>query len=124
LRRARSQGHRSRMVWFGAGTIDLDARVVRAANHDVSLTPTEFGILEHLVSHANHTVPSDELVKMLWGADPQRGVHSLRLFIRKLRQKLEPDPTRPQFLVTEPTVGYRLKVPVEALAPNPSEKPR
>jgi two-component system, OmpR family, KDP operon response regulator KdpE len=114
LRRTRLQGTGSRRLSFGAGTIDLDTRVVRGAHHDVRLTPTEYGILEYLASHANHTVPCDELVKMLWGADPQRGVHSLRLFIRKLRQKLEPDPTHPQFLVTEPTVGYRLKVPAEA----------
>ena len=85
------------------------------ADHDVRLTPTECGILEYLASHANQTVPCDELVKMLWGADPQKGVHSLRLFIRKLRQKLEPDPTHPQYLVTDPTIGYRLQVPTEAL---------
>jgi len=59
---------------------------------------------------------------MLWGADPQRGVHSLRLFIRKLRQKLEPDPTHPQYLVTEPTIGYRLKVPAETLSSRKSSR--
>jgi len=122
LRRARSQSNRPRRLWFGAGTIDLDARVVRAANHDVRLTPKEYGILEYLASHANHTVPCEELVKMLWGADPQRGVHSLRLFIRKLRQKLEPDPTHPQYLVTEPTIGYRLKVPAETLSSRKSSR--
>jgi two-component system KDP operon response regulator KdpE len=115
-RRSRSQGNRPRRLSVGAGTIDLDARMVRAANHDVRLTPTEYGILEYLASHANHTVPCEELVKVLWGADPQRGVHSLRLFIRKLRQKVEPDPTHPQYLVTEPTIGYRLKVPGETLS--------
>jgi two-component system, OmpR family, KDP operon response regulator KdpE len=116
LRRVRSQNNRARRLWFGASTIDLEARLVRAANHDVRLTPTECGILEYLASHANHTVPCDELVKMLWGEDPQKGVHSLRLFIRKLRQKLEPDPTHPQYLVTEPSVGYRLKVPAQVLS--------
>jgi len=113
LRRARSQDGRLRRLALGAGTIDLDARVVRARNQEIRLTPTECGILEHLVSHANQTVPSDELVRILWGADPQKGVHSLRLFIRRLRQKLEPDPTNPRFLITEPTVGYQLKIPTE-----------
>lgn len=113
LRRVRSHESRLRRLSLGAATIDLDARVVRAANYDIPLTPTEFGILEHLASHANHTVSCDELVKMLWGADPQKGVHSLRLFIRKLRQKLEPDPKHPQYLVTEPTIGYRLQVPAD-----------
>jgi two-component system, OmpR family, KDP operon response regulator KdpE len=116
LRRVRSQDSRLRRLSLGAGTIDLNARIVRAANHDFRLTPTECGILSHLVSHANQTVPCEELVKMLWGADPQKGVHSLRLFIRKLRQKLEPDPTHPRYLVTDPTIGYRLRVPAEGLA--------
>jgi two-component system, OmpR family, KDP operon response regulator KdpE len=116
LRRVRSQDSRLRRLSLGAGTIDLNARIVRAANHDFRLTPTECGILGYLVSHANQTVPCDELVKMLWGADPQKGVHSLRLFIRKLRQKLEPDPTHPQYLVTDPTIGYRLRVPAEGLS--------
>ncbi|HEV3331965.1 MAG TPA: response regulator transcription factor [Bryobacteraceae bacterium] len=115
LRRIRSQGSRPRLLSFGAGTIDLDARIVRVVDQTVRLTPTECGILEYLASHANQTVPCDELVKTLWGSDPQKGVHSLRLFIRKLRQKLEPDPTHPQYLVTDPTVGYRLQVPAEAL---------
>ena len=116
LRRFRSQDSRSRRLSLGAGTIDLEARVVRAANHDVRLTPTECGILEYLASHANQTVPCDELVRTVWGADSQKGVHSLRLFIRKLRQKLEPDPTHPQYLVTDPTVGYRLQVPAESVS--------
>ena len=111
VRRVRSRANRTRYLRFGTGTIDLDARVVKAANCNVRLTPTEYGILEYLAAHANHTVPCDELVQMLWGGDPLKGVHSLRLFIRKLRQKLEPDPTRPQYLVTDPAIGYRLKVP-------------
>lgn len=115
MRRFRSQDGRLRRLSLGEGIIDLDARIVRAGNQDVRLTPTECGILEYLAAHANQTVPCDDLVKMLWGADPQKGVHSLRLFIRKLRQKLEPDPTHPRYLITDPTIGYRLQVPAEAL---------
>ena len=86
------------------------------AGREIRLTPTECGILEHLASHVNQTVPCSDLVKMLWGPDPQKGVHSIRRFISKLRQKLEPDPAHPRYLVTEPAIGYRLRVPVETLS--------
>jgi two-component system KDP operon response regulator KdpE len=115
LHRLRSQDARLRQLSFGASIIDLEARMIRAGKDHIRLTPTECEILEYLASHVNQTVSFSELVKMLWGHDPQKGVHSLRLFIRKLRQKLEPDPTHPRFLVTEPMVGYRLQLPPQAL---------
>jgi len=116
LRRFRNHDSRLRRFPLGSGTIDLEARMVRGANRDTRLTPTECGILEHLASHMNQTVPSNDLVKTLWGSDPQKGVHSLRLFIRKLRNKLEPDPAHPRYLVTEPTIGYRLQVAPELVS--------
>ena len=112
LRRFRAQETRSRRVPFGSSVIDLEARLFRAPDHDVHLTPTECGILEYLSTHMNRTVHPSELVKMLWGTDPQKGVHSLRLFIRKLRQKIEPNPTHPIYLVTDPAMGYRLQLPI------------
>jgi two-component system, OmpR family, KDP operon response regulator KdpE len=116
LRRFRNHDSRLRQFPLGPGTIDLEARMVRGANRDTRLTPTECGILEHLASHMNQTVASTDLVKTLWGSDPQKGVHSLRLFIRKLRNKLEPDPAHPRYLVTEPTIGYRLQVAPELVS--------
>lgn len=109
LRRFRSQD-RLRLP-FREGTIDLEARTIRTAGREVRLTPTECGILRHLASHANRTVPCGDLIRALWGPDPRKGVHSLRLFISRLRQKLELDPAHPQYLVTQPTIGYRLQVP-------------
>jgi two-component system KDP operon response regulator KdpE len=115
LRRFRSRDTRLRQFPFGTGTVDLEARSIRAPQGYVRLTPTECGILEHLALHMNQTVPFRELVEILWGADPKKGVYSLRVFIRKLRKKLEPDPTHPVYLVTEPMTGYRLQAPVELL---------
>jgi two-component system, OmpR family, KDP operon response regulator KdpE len=109
LRRFRSQDASVRRFDFGSGIIDLEARRIVGAGRDARLTRTESGILEYLALHMNQTVPSIDLVKTLWGDDPQKGVHSLRLFIRKLRNKLEPDPAHPRYLVTEPTIGYRLQ---------------
>jgi two-component system, OmpR family, KDP operon response regulator KdpE len=114
LRRFRSQNASVRKFDFGSGIIDLEARRIVGAGRDTRLTRTECGILEHLALHMNQTVPSTDLVKTLWGDDPQKGVHSLRLFIRKLRNKLEPDPAHPQYLVTEPTIGYRLQTRPQA----------
>jgi two-component system KDP operon response regulator KdpE len=116
LRRSRSHDVRLRQLPFGTGIIDLEARIISSPEGHVRLTPTECGILEHLALHLNQTVPRSDLVKTLWGSDPQKGVHSLRLFIRKLRQKLEPDPTHPIYLITEPTIGYRLQAPLEGLS--------
>src|SRR5262245_12155741 len=90
--------------------IDFEARVIRSTAGPVRLTPTECSILEKLALHANQTVPRGDLVKSLWGSDPQKGVRSLRLFIRNLRQKLEPDPTHPIYLVTDLQIGYRLQL--------------
>jgi two-component system, OmpR family, KDP operon response regulator KdpE len=114
LRRFRSQNASVRRLSFGFGIVDLEARMILGNGRDARLTPTECGILEHLALHLNQTVPSIDLVRTLWGDDPQKGVHSLRLFIRKLRNKLEPDPAHPRYLVTEPAVGYRLQTGPEA----------
>ena len=114
LHRFRSHDTRLRQLSWGEDIIDLEARLARVAGREVHLTPTECGILENLALHANHTVPCDQLVRMLWGPDPRKGAHSLRLFISKLRHKLELDPANPQYLVTEPTVGYRLQFPTVA----------
>jgi two-component system, OmpR family, KDP operon response regulator KdpE len=114
LRRFRSQNASVRRFSFGFGIVDLEARMILGNGRDARLTPTECGILEHLALHLNQTVPSTDLVRTLWGDDPQKGVHSLRLFIRKLRNKLEPDPAHPRYLVTEPAVGYRLQTGPEA----------
>jgi two-component system KDP operon response regulator KdpE len=113
-RRFRSQHERLRRFALGDGIVDLEARLFSGRGYNLRLTPTECGILEHLSAHMNQTVPANELVKTLWGSDPQKGVHSLRLFIRRLRQKLEPDPPHPRYLVTDPGVGYRLQTPEDS----------
>ena len=111
LRRFRTQDGSLRRLVVGERTVDLEARLVTATGHKTRLTPTECGILECPAAHLNQTVPRNELIKRLWRFDPHKGVHSLRLFIRSLRHKIEPDPSHPQYLVTDPKFGYRLQVP-------------
>ena len=96
---------------MGPSTIDLDRHRIRTGTREIHLTPTECSLLGHLASRLNQTVPSAELVRALWGLDANKGVHSLRVFIKSLRKKIEPSPDSPQYLVTEPRLGYRLQVP-------------
>jgi len=98
-------------IKLGDKTVVLNARLVRGSFGDVRLTWLEYGILAHLLAHMNQTVPSVKLVRKLWPSDPTKGVHSLRAFIKNLRKKLEPDPARPQYIVTDRAIGYQLRIP-------------
>jgi two-component system KDP operon response regulator KdpE len=102
---------RPRSIILGHKTIDLDARRIRTGHQEIHLTPTECSLLAYLALHLNQTVPTTELVRTLWGLDASKGVHSLRASIGSLRQKIEPNPARPEYIVTELRIGYRLQVP-------------
>jgi Transcriptional regulatory protein, C terminal len=97
---------------LGKTLIDLKTHRIRSEGQNLPLTPSECLILRKLVAKLNHTVSRYELVELL--GDRHRGVHSLRPLIQSLRRKLEPDPAAPQYLVTEPTVGYRLQAGTQA----------
>lgn len=121
LRRFRARVVPLYQLSFGHTIIDLKEHLVRTGERQDHLTRTQCGILDYLAAHPNQTVPCKDLVKVLWGSDPRKGPHSLRCFIRQLRQKLEPDPANPQYLVNDPTNGYRLQIPGTYL---PSIRPR
>lgn len=110
LRRA-SGGRRHRRIPVGGGIIDFDKRSVILKGQFVRLTPIEWDLLENLASNVNQTVPGEELVRRIWGRNSEKGVHSLRVFIKSLRSKLEPDPKHPKYILTEPAIGYRLQIP-------------
>jgi two-component system KDP operon response regulator KdpE len=95
---------------FGEVSIDLSRRVVlQKGGAEVRLTPLEHRILEMLSRNRGRVVTHSQLIKEVWG--PNRAdTRSLRVFITTLRKKLEVDPTRPAYIVTEPGVGYRLMV--------------
>ena len=94
---------------FAAGDleIDFDARRVRVAAREVRLTPKEFELLRYLVAHAGKPVPHRELLQAVWGPDYGDETEYLRVFINQLRKKIEADPGKPRYVVTEPWVGYR-----------------
>jgi two-component system KDP operon response regulator KdpE len=100
---APSQGIRA----FGTLEIDLDGHVVRQAGVEVRLTPTEFALLAQLVSNPGKVLTHRMLLQRIWGAQYGDEAEYLRVYMGRLRRKLEPDPARPRYLLTEPGVGYR-----------------
>jgi two-component system KDP operon response regulator KdpE len=89
--------------------VDLAARRVFAREAEVHLTPIEYNLLTTLVKNAGKVVTQRQLLKEVWGPGAVDRAHYLRVYMAQLRHKLEPEPARPQWLITEPGVGYRLK---------------
>jgi two-component system, OmpR family, KDP operon response regulator KdpE len=110
-----SQGEMPAFV-SGDLTVDLVRRHVSRAGSEVRLSPKEFELLRHLVAHAGKVLTHRHLLREVWGPAHVDEVQYLRVFIRGLRQKLEPDPTRPSHILTELGVGYRLQLPPEQRA--------
>ncbi|MGH3882617.1 MAG: response regulator [Pseudonocardiaceae bacterium] len=92
-----------------AFTIDRAAKKVHRGGVEVHLTPTEWGILDMLVRHSGRLVTQRQLLTEVWGPAYLKETHYLRVYLAQLRRKLEPDPSRPRYLVTEPGMGYRFE---------------
>jgi len=91
--------------------IDFRARKVIVSGHEIRLTPKEFDLLRHLVLHPNKAISHRELLQAVWGPDYGDQVEYLRVFIKQLRRKLEPEPNKPRYILTEPWIGYRFQLP-------------
>ena len=98
------------VIKAGDFDIDLQTRRVHAHGKEIRLTPKEFELLRYLVSHPNIPVPHMKLLQVVWGPDYGEEVEYLRVFINQLRKKIELDSSNPQFLLTEPWIGYRFKL--------------
>jgi two-component system KDP operon response regulator KdpE len=91
--------------------IDFTARRVTASGKSARLTPKEFDLLRMLVANPNKAIPHRKLLQSIWGPDYGDEVEYLRFFVNQLRKKIEPVPSKPKYLVTEPWVGYRFVSP-------------
>ncbi len=91
--------------------IDFQARQVRAFHEEVRLTSKEFDLLSYLAAHPNRTITHRELLQAVWGPDYGDEQEYLRVFVNRLRKKIERTPKNPKYLLTEPWVGYRLRLP-------------
>jgi two-component system KDP operon response regulator KdpE len=87
--------------------VDMDARRVHTQGREVRLTPKEFDLFVYMARHPNRVLTHAQLLEAVWGEASQEQPEYLRVFMGQLRKKLEPDPSNPRYLVTEPWVGYR-----------------
>jgi len=92
--------------------VDLARRLVRVRGRDVQLTPTEYDLLRVLVTHAGKVLTHQQLLRQVWGLGYDSESHLLRVNISNLRQKIERNSARPEYIITEPGVGYRLRIEV------------
>jgi two-component system KDP operon response regulator KdpE len=92
---------------LGAFRVDFDSRRVHAHGHQVRLTPKEFDLFVYMARRPNRVLTHAALLEAVWGEASQEQPEYLRVFMGQLRKKLEPDPSNPQYLLTEPWVGYR-----------------
>ncbi len=98
------------VVSTGGLKVDMARRVVSVEGHEVQLTPTEYDLLRVLARHAGRVLTHRQLLREVWGVDYQQESHLVRVNISNLRRKIEPDPARPRYIVTESGVGYRLRM--------------
>jgi len=105
----RRSGGETDLSAFEAGEfkIDLEARRVHVHGQEVRLTPKEFDLFVYMARHPNRVITHRTLLEAVWGEASQEQPEYLRVFMGQLRKKLEPDPSNPRYLVTEPWVGYR-----------------
>jgi two-component system KDP operon response regulator KdpE len=110
------QVHGERPVFrSGQLAVDLVRRVVKVGDKEVRLSPKEYDLLRILVQHAGKVLTHKFLLAELW--DSLTDAQYLRVYVRQLRQKIETDPERPQFILTETGIGYRLRAPDETVRP-------
>ena len=95
--------------------IDFEERTVSREGVSTHLTTKELDLMRYLTQHANQVVSHRELLQAVWGPDYGDQVDYLRVFVKNLRKKMEPNPEQPQHIMTEPWVGYRLRGTVESL---------
>ena len=97
------------VVETAACTVDLAAEKVHRDGQEVHLTPTDWGVLEVLVRNRGRLVAQKQLLQDVWGPQYATESHYLRVYLAQLRRKLEPEPSRPRHLLTEPGMGYRFE---------------
>jgi two-component system KDP operon response regulator KdpE len=90
--------------------IDFRERRVTVEGKDVRLTPKEVEVLHYLASHPDRPIPNREILNAVWGPEHSEHHEYLRVFIKQLRKKIEPEPAHPKYLLTEPWVGYMLRL--------------
>ena len=109
LRRNVRGAEQSSVLHLSDIQVDLERRETRGSHGEIHLTPLEYRVLECLARHLGSIVIQNQLVREVWGPERLGDTRSLRVCVKNLRNKLEPDPRKPRYLVTEAGLGYRLR---------------
>ena len=104
---SRMQGTQSKVVHAGKITIDLAFHIVKLGDEEIKLTGREYKLLAYLASNHGRVLTHQSILTQVWGAEDADHTEYLRVYMRQLRKKLEVDPERPQYILTEPGIGYR-----------------
>jgi two-component system KDP operon response regulator KdpE len=104
-------------------SVDLERRIVDVRGQRVHLTPKEFDVLRLLITQQGKPLTHQKLLQTVWGPDHGGDTENLRVVINQLRKKIEKDPTRPRYILTEPWLGYRFQLPIVASEKPPRRKP-
>ncbi len=114
LRRTRMNGvAESSVLEAGSLRLDVARRLLFKANAEIRLSPKEFDLLAFMMRHQDAPLTHVSLLRAVWGVDYGGELEYLRTYVRMLRKKIEDDPARPQYIVTEPWVGYRFRNPTD-----------
>ena len=109
LRRSPAAGADTTIIEEGDFRIDLESRNVQVSGKDVHLSPKEFDLLLFFIRNAGKVMTHRTLLAKIWGGDYTDQTEYLRVFVRHLRKKIEPDPAKPRYILTDPWVGYRFE---------------
>jgi two-component system, OmpR family, KDP operon response regulator KdpE len=119
LRRS-SSGEKSPIYQADRLKVDLTRREVKLDGKSISLTPTEYDVLRVLIQNAGKVLTHQQIIQLVWGSNYEADSHLLRVNISNLRRKIETDPSRPRYVITESGIGYRL-IEQEAIFPQPDQ---
>jgi two-component system, OmpR family, KDP operon response regulator KdpE len=101
-----------RVLSFGEVEVNLGSRQVLVGGQGVHLRPKEFDVLQYLITTPNVVIPHGLIIQAIWGPDYGNEVEYLHVIVNQIRKKIEPEPNRPRYILTEPRVGYRFQLPV------------
>ena len=107
LRRSPEATQEGTLIADGDFTVDLETREVRVGGREIRLSPKEFDLLVYFIRHSGKVLTHRNLLSAIWGGNSVEQTEYLRVFIRHLRKKIEPDPAKPRYILTDPWVGYR-----------------
>jgi two-component system KDP operon response regulator KdpE len=101
----------STVITFDEVQVDLGSHHVSIQGRDMRLTPKQFEVLNYLIANPNVAIPHAKILQSIWGSDYGGEVEYLHVLVNQLRKKIEPDPSKPRYILTEPWFGYRFHLP-------------